>query len=244
MRKITLIMAYYDNPEMLKIQLSNIFEYNTEVKENLEVIIVDDCSPTHPIAEVLDNRLGTLSSVIVGVKISIYRTLIDIPWNQDFCRNLAVSKAANEWVFLTDIDHLIPCETLQKVMQAPDIYESMAYRFARITAPEMTPYKHHPNTWLMTKIMYEQSGGYDEALAGYYGTDGDFTKRLGGCAGLLMREEVIIRVPREYIADASTTRYERKNPADSERKSRIAKERNIFGGWRPLNLSFPWERLC
>jgi hypothetical protein len=29
----------------------------------------------------------------------------------------------------------------------------------------------------MTRAMYDRIGGYDEALAGNYGTDGDFARR-------------------------------------------------------------------
>jgi hypothetical protein len=35
----------------------------------------------------------------------------DIAWNQDACRNLAVSLARTEWVLLTDMDH-VPTEAL------------------------------------------------------------------------------------------------------------------------------------
>lgn len=240
MRQVTFISAYYENPKMLEVQLKNMSLYPVEVKDNLSVIFVDDGSPNLPAKPVFEKF--AYDTGITDIR--LYRTLVDVPWNQDFCRNLAVSQANTEWLFLTDIDHIVPGNTLQSIINAPDIYESIAYRFARVTAPDMAEYKPHPNTWFLAKAMYQISGGYDESLAGYYGTDGDFAKRLGRYAGISQRKEVITRIPREFIPDASTTRYERKNEHDPDRKSRIQKARNEVDNWKPLNLSFPWERVC
>ncbi len=244
MRKITLISAYYDNPNMLQKQIDNIKTYPEIVQRNLEIIIVDDCSPTHPASEVICAHTGDAAMFKATYNIRLYRTMVDVPWNQDFCRNLAVWQSKTPWVFLTDIDHLVPGATLENLVKSEDIKDNTAYRFSRVTAPEMEAYKHHPNTWFLTKEMYNQAGGYDEMLAGTYGTDGDFAKRLNRFAPIIMRPEIIIRVPREYIPDASTTRYERRNPADPARKKNISDHRNNTPNWRPLNLSFPWERIC
>ena len=84
--------------------------------------------------------------------------------------------------------------------------ERKVYRFSRVDAPDMTPYKPHPNSWVFTRGMFNRIGGYDERLSGFYGTDGEFGKRVErATAKVVLLDEVLIRYPREVIADASTT---------------------------------------
>ena len=236
MRKITFISAYYENPQMLQKQVENIYNYPQHVKDNLEVIFVDDCSQDHPAKEVL-NRLS------LGCDLKLYRALVDVRWNQDFCRNLAASKAKHPWLFLTDIDHLLPEETLSELMEAEYINETLTYRFGRLTYPEMTAYKHHPNTWFMHKSVWDKTGGYDERFRGFYGTDGDFASRVKRASEIVQIDDLkVLRVPREAVPDASTTRYGRKEEIDKT-ITQISKDRAKIKGWKPENLLTPWEEV-
>lgn len=237
MRKITLIMAYYENPGMLEKQQEIIGAYPKEILENLDWIIIDDCSPEHPASEVF-KKIPEINDM------RLYRTEVDVPWNQDFCRNLGASEANTGWLFLTDIDHLVPLETMRILMTEDSgfIKVSESYRFTRRDYPGNERYKIHPNSWFMTKELYEKIGGYDERFAGYYGTDGDFRDRLKKIAKIRTFDFVdIIRVGREHIPDASTTTYQRKKPEDGVaiRKIKAARCANA----KPHNLTFRWERL-
>ncbi len=49
---------------------------------------------------------------------------------------------------------------------------------SRVDAPNLTPYKPHPNTWLLTTDLFYRIGGYDERFSGFYGTDGEFRNRV------------------------------------------------------------------
>jgi len=164
---------------------------------------------------------------------------VDIRWNQDACRNLGVDKAHTEWVLLTDMDHLVTVGLLQRVMYST-CDPKIAYRFSRVSAPNMEPYKLHPNSWFLTRKLYKRVGGYDERFAGYYGTDGDFRDRLDAKAALVQLKEYLIRVPREVIADASTTVYERKTDWDGDNIKRLKMER---GKHPPIRQNFPYERV-
>jgi glycosyltransferase involved in cell wall biosynthesis len=218
---------------MLKIQLDNFKSYEWHVRDNLEIIIVDDGSTKYP-AKFINST---------GCSIRLFRTLVDIRWNQDFCRNLGVSQCKTGWVLLTDIDHLIPNDTLLKLMKEDYISNTLAYRFGRVTSPEMTPYKHHPNTWFMTKDLYYEIGGYDERMAGYYGTDGDFAARVKKISEIVLLDELkIIRVTRDEVPDASTTVYGRKEEMDKEIRN-ILKNRKEIKDFRPLTLQAPWEQV-
>ncbi len=230
--RITQIMAYYDNPTMLKRQLENIASYSQELKDKLELIVVDDCSPRWPATIEVD----------CGIPVQLFRTLVDIPWNQDFCRNLGAMKATTNWLLLTDIDHLVPETTIDGLFKKKDLKLNLVYKFDRVSAPDMQPYKPHPNSWFMTRDMYWNVGGYDERFAGYYGTDGDFRDRINVYTDIIQLPLPLIRVGREVIPDASTTTLERKKPEDGQAIQRIKGERgNIHVA--PVIMSFPWEEI-
>ncbi|HEX6765955.1 MAG TPA: glycosyltransferase family A protein [Polyangiaceae bacterium] len=226
-KEVTLILSYYENPRMLARQLETIASYDAETRHFLRLIVVDDGSPEHP-AAIED----------CAVDFSLYRCLVDVPWNSDFCRNLAVSQASTEWVMLTDIDHLVPAKTAHAIVHkvhAPDV----AHQFSRVSAPRLRPNEPHPNTYLLTRALFDAVGGYDERLSGFYGTDYDFRRRLRARASIELLKNEVIRVPREVIADASTTRYSRKTNPD--RFMRTIRRDHMKEA--PLRLTFPWEKV-
>jgi len=167
MKKITLILPYYENPGMLRHQLETILSYSDVVKSQLDVTIIDDGSPRNPAK--IDLK--------TGIKIRLFRTKVDVPWNQDFCRNLGVVHARTPWVLLTDMDHVVPQETFENLIRN-EFKTFVAYKFSRRNAPNLDAYKPHPNSWFMTRELYQSIGGYDERFAGWYGTDGDFRNRI------------------------------------------------------------------
>ena len=230
MTDITLIMPYYENPRMLEKHYEHLRQLPDEIKERLHLIIIDDCSPVAP----------ALWSGIDIASYQMFRVDVDINWNQDACRNIGVKHAPTEWVLLTDIDHMIPVETLQ-ALQTKKWQSHLVYSFRRVSAPEMTPFKWHPNTWFMTRSMYEKIGGYDERFAGNYGTDSEFQSRLLAVTGTYTQCNLaIIRVPREVVADASTVGLVRKNIRDKKRIAALRKER---GNQPPLRFQFPYHQV-
>jgi glycosyltransferase involved in cell wall biosynthesis len=223
-------MAYYENSSMLAKQYQLIRELPLDIRQHLEVVVVDDGSPENPAR--LDD---------IGCDLQVYRIEVDVRWNQDAARNIGATHAKHEWLLLTDMDHMVPTKTWEQIMKAR-LHETIAYQFARVSAPRMEPYKKHPNSYLMHRKIWNASGGYDERFAGYYGTDSDFKHRVIRYAEIVDLKEPIIRVPREVVPDASTTRYDRKAPEDKSIR-RIRTERNETPGWRPLNLTFPYHRV-
>jgi glycosyltransferase involved in cell wall biosynthesis len=236
---LSLIMAYYDNPTMLKKQFETIAGYPKPVRDCLEYIVVDDGSPRYPAKDVP----SPVRSVALGLHgFSLFRIKVDVRWNQDAARNIGVHESKGDWLLLTDMDHLVPLNTMDRVMTM-HLDPKLVYQFSRVSAPTMKWYKHHPNSWLMHRTMWDAIGGYDERFAGYYGTDGEFRERVWKHAYIEPLPFDLIRVPREVIADASTTTYARKTPTDKERIRSIATERNKEHGWKPRTLSFAYERV-
>ena len=242
-RKVTLCLPYYMNKGMLAKYLNCIEAMQIGVREGLAVIVVDDGSPD-----------GDATGREIGCPLSIYKIGVDIRWNQDAARNIAAHHAETPWLLLTDIDHLVPVETFAMILETK-LRKSTVYRFSRETLEqngETTRYKPHPNSWLMTKALYTAIGGYDERFAGYYGTDSDFRNRVNKAAyEVKILPEVIIRVPRTVLPDASTTTYQRKAPEDGPNIARINYERSIHIAhcaqrgmpWRPLNRRFPYKQI-
>lgn len=249
---MTLVLPYYRNAGMLKEHQAIWRQFPDDVRKKLHVIVVDDGSPKAPARDVFDPEtpLGSYR---------LYRNQKDVRWNWLFCRNLGMAEATTDWVFLTDIDHVVPLETWRALF-AESLDEQAVYRFSRVDAVHPWPWKLrnlkprikngvesvHPNTWLMTRTMFDAIGGYDERFSGYYGTDGEFRDRVHATAQrIIMRTDPIVRYPREIIPDASTTSYERKvKGLDDVNVRRVREERELIPNWRPLRLTFPWERQC
>lgn len=236
MRPLTLILPYFRNPGMLLEQQRVWRSYADDIKALLQIIVVDDCSPAKLSAHTVWEDTGVSSR--------LYRALEKKRWNWLFARNLGVDQAVTPWVFLTDIDHIVPEATLRAVMTEP-LIAACVYRFARVDAPSMTMTKPHPNTWLMTRDMYDAVGGYDERLSGYYGTDAEFRDRVQVRArAIVIRTDVLVRYSATVIADAETTTYGRKERQDHDGLAQARAARDEIGRWRPLRLTIPWERVA
>lgn len=246
MREFTLIMPYYVNPGMLANQVAHLAMLPPDITSALHLIIADDGSPERPASEY---KRGLVACLYDLASFQLFRVDVDIRWNWLTCRNIGAHHATTDWLLMTDIDHLLPEKTARRIIEGP-LDEKCAYRFNRVDAPDMTPsldrhgkHKPHPNTWLMTKQLFDRVGGYDERFSGYYGTDGMFARRVEAAArGVIILPEKMIRVPRDVVPDASTTRYGRKEQQDREGVARIRAQIEREGG-PTKRLSFPYHRV-
>lgn len=227
-KKISLVMAYYENPQMLEYQIDIWRSLPEEMKGLINLVMVDDGSRDHPAKLPSD----------IGFPVQLYRIKVDVRWNQDAARNIGVHHAPSDWVMLTDMDHVVPADTWEALQQG-NYNGYAAYTFRRLRAPAMEEYKPHPNSWFMAKAHFCKVW-YDERFAGFYGTDGDFKDRLRLAGPIIALKGQLITFPREVIPDASTTRYVRKEHYDFETVKRIRRER---GTAPPKRMSFPYERV-
>lgn len=252
MNRISLVMPYYRNASMLAHHYEYMAALPLVVKDQLEVLIVDDGSPKHPASEV--PRPQGLP------ELRIYRVTKDIPWNQHGARNLGAWEAKYKWLFMTDIDH-VPHELLWLAMIKAPLHPSLVYTFDRrepdgeLTRKSSGEPKPHVNTFLVTREAYWAVGGYDEDYCGMYGTDGLFRSRLYAKYSKTHVPNVhVTRYGREHIEDASThegwkaedgTKYERrpegsvKGPTKRRRDIKAREGR----GSVIVTINFPWERV-
>jgi len=248
MSTLSLCLPFYKNPIMLAAQYAVWASYSDTMKDQIEIVLVDDGSPADVAALTVPRPDGLPT-------LRIYRVLVDIPWHQHGARNLAATEALGPWLFLTDMDHVLPVESLRQVLAIVETGTDAVYTFQRLDAPDLRPtqnergnLKPHCNTFLMTKARFWKVGGYDEDCVGY-GTDGYFRHRLYRKGPAIHLAHVpVIRYPREVIADASGSQpgmdpkaFRNAGRRKAETAQRLA--RKHAKGLGPTVLAFPWERV-
>lgn len=251
MRHLTMVLPHFRNLGMLAEQQRVWTSYPDRLRAQLHVVIVDDCSPKghriSPHKAVTVHGLGSLR---------IYRLTEKKRWNWLACRNLGAKVAQDGFLLLTDMDHVLPLETLERLLTG-ELNEKAAYRFKRVDAPcpwpyelsECPEYKMHNDSWLLTRKMFfdPRIDGYDERLSGCYGTSGEFKDRVMAAVDAhVILGDVLIRYPREIIPDASThpSTYTRKNDPKNDEDLRDRKERRArIKNWRPLHGLVGFEEV-
>ncbi len=261
--KLALVMPYYRNPRMLIRQLIVWrYEWSSEMKRDIEIVIVDDASPDETAAEAIklpwDGDRTDLPSL------SLYRVTHDRPWHQHGARNLGASVAIAPWLLMTDIDHVVPPSTLSEVLSLLPLQRREVITFGRVDAPATLTWKAddwsefartvradgslkpHVNSFVVERNHFWKVGGYDEAYCGVYGTDIEFRRRLFDRRTNVrhLDHAPLIRVAREVIADASTRDFARKDKTDVPGKRRILAMKTARGERKVIKtLQFTWERV-
>ena len=245
----SIIVPYYNNPDMLEHQVSVWERYSGDLTYNMEFIVVDDCSskPALPIFKKLKHRK------------KLFRFTERVPWNQHQARNLGAFNAeprkdiTNPWLFLTDIDIVLTAEAAY-TMLSKKLDPAFHYRVDRVFAPEFVEHKIHPNTFLCTKKAFTFINGYDVDLTpaggGGYGGDGEFARQLTGvCPTSFLHDVLTIgfgrrnrNIPPTEIKDADTMDLDRDEWSKKYREA-FNKKRGR-GDMRSVNpIRTPWERL-
>lgn len=228
-KPVTFVYPYYENPNFLAKQLAVWSRYNETLRGFVNVIVVDDGSPRSPAEDVLRGMPHPFP-------IRLFRIDVDVRWNWLAARNIGMKHASTEWRVMTDMDHVIQAGVAMNLVSG--VHDSCTvYRFSRAehTGKIIHP---HPNSMFMTGDTFWKIGGYDEALSGHYGTDGDWRRRCADKARIRLLRDMLIRY--EYVGDSSTTDYRRKQPEDAGKKAIIARRGR---GWKPKTLSFPYHEV-
>lgn len=222
-KRVTLVLPYYQNAVFLEAQAAVWRKYPDEVS----IVVVDDGSPTP----------ATLPIDLSG-RVRLFRIEQDVPWNWLAARNIGAHHADDGWLLLTDMDHVVPVETMRGVMYGQHD-PTVVYGFSRreYTGVKIPP---HSASFLMTRQMFWSIGGYDETLSGHYGTDGVYRKEIRKHASMQILSDVIVRY--EHVGDSSTTAYQRKLPADAIAVRRLVAARSA--DWTPRVLSFPYHEVA
>jgi hypothetical protein len=232
---VEMVFLYYDNPQMLRMQINSWNSYAGYLKQPPTVILVDDGSPRTSAAEIVRETR-------CEIPIKVFRIKEDIPWNFTGARNLGCHQAKN-WIYMSDIDTILTRQDARRLFEENLPDKACYYRPKRVWYYNRPIRRHLGNVNLLYhKDCYRQTGGYDEDYAGNYGRgDTDFMLRLGRVARLVEREDVLVRVvlPR-FVPDACTTNRER----DKARNIELYERKEAAGFVNPTNtLRFSWRRV-
>lgn len=233
-KRVTLVYPYYECGQFFQHQMRHwmTLSQRHELFGQFSVVVVDDGSPTVPATAAVESIRASRDSFYLP---RLFRIDVDVPWNWLAARNIGAHHAVDGWLLLTDMDHVVPAETLRSVVYGQHD-PNVVYAFSR---REHTGETIHPHSasFLMTKAMFWKIGGYDETLSGVYGTDGLYRKRLAAKAPIHVLTDVLVR--HEYVDDSSTTQFERKTDRMAAEKHR----KMAHVGPVPKTLSFPYREV-
>lgn len=228
-KDVTLIYPYYDNPNFLRFQIDRWRTWPVEFRRCVRLIVVDDCSPGTPAAQVMHPPFPF-------PLVRLFRIQKDVRWNWLAARNVGAHHANESWLLTSDMDHLVPETTIRNLLCGRHS-KLRIYRFSR-REHDGRKIHPHPNSWFYTREMYWRVGGYDETASGFYGSDGYYRRRCAATAEIRIMSCELER--HEHIGDSSTTRYLRKQPEDAKLKQIM---RALPPGSKPKVLSFPYEEI-
>jgi hypothetical protein len=221
---VTIVMPFYENQNFLGTQVDHWRGLASDLKPWLSAIVVDDGSPA---PAVLPSALP--------FHVRLFRIEVDVRWNWLAARNIGAFNAKDGWLLMTDMDHVVPAETLRALVFGQHD-PSVAYAFGR---REHTGEPVHPHSasFFLTRELFWRVGGYDERLSGYYGTDGIYRRRLMEKATVQVLRDELVR--HENVGDSSTVRYGRKESQDATAK----RLHERFLRTKPKTLSFPYHEV-
>jgi predicted glycosyltransferase involved in capsule biosynthesis len=184
--KLSIIIAVLDSHEVFERQVLHFGKM--ELPEDVEVIFVDDGS--FP-ALTLPKRFPN---------IKLLYTNDTRPWSQPCARNFGAEFAKGEFLFMTDIDHILS-KTAILFSRAANVdkivysrYWAILDEYGEINQDAETLFEYgldkklykerklhagsHANTFTIRKTVFEMLNGYDESFCGKYGGDDtDFSGR-------------------------------------------------------------------
>lgn len=183
--RISIIIPVLDSHKIVERQIKYFNRILPYYYNSFELIIVDDGSepPIH-----YDSS--------VQYQLHLFRTFDKRPWSQPCARNAGAKKARGEYLFMTDIDHIISREAIESAlnfngdkMVFPREWAILDHNNRICRDPQkLSSYGlingknagSHANTFLMKKSIFEMLGGYKESFCGKYGGDDtDFARRYG-----------------------------------------------------------------
>jgi len=174
--KLSIVIAVLDSHGAMKRQMQ--FFAAMPLPEDVELVIVDDGS---------DPPLGAWCASLPS-NVRVLRHDLDAQWTQPAARNYGVSEARGERLIVTDLDHIIPLDTILAVRDDPwdatmfrreiavldecgrlvqdrDTVLAYGYQSSRYSNTGFTV-APHVNSFGMDRQLWLRLGGMDERQVG------------------------------------------------------------------------------
>ncbi len=155
--QITVVMTYFNNPEMMKIHLATWHTYPSKLRAMIQFIVVDDHSEV-PLE--IDEAV---------LNLTILRVDDDITWNLPGARNLGADYCKTDWFMITDTDMLLTAEMARRMLDLPRDDPNVIYNMKHQDACMLQHVGHSANMMYLTKELFWKCWGYDEDFSGSYG---------------------------------------------------------------------------
>ncbi len=143
---LTIVYSYYNSSKALEIQIDNWSQYPIELMKKLHFILIDDCS---------DSKADL--KINFPINLTLLRVTDNIPWNQPGAKNLGFKFAKTDWIFTSDIDHVLQPEMCGKLIELKKEKKTVYY-FSRLTDKGENR-DSHPNSFLIHKDIFRELGG-------------------------------------------------------------------------------------
>ncbi len=228
MKRLSLITHHYNSHDKAQHLLDHLASISKDVTDQIEIIIVDDCSE---LRQPLNSH---------GLDLKHLRVLDDIPWNQAGARNLGAVTANGEWLLYFDMDQLISEYGLSYVVNhAGSLDRRLMYFFLVENFVDSNINEQlavHPNTFLVNAVQFRIDGMYDEDFAGHYGYEDIYLPYLWEKNGGM--RAMIGEIPFFRDQDFKTTSLSR----DLEHNKQVSRMKFAKGLKRPKSfVRFEWE---
>ena len=160
-------LLYYNEPATLLTHVTNWASWPSEVRQQIEFIVVDDSSDARTAAS---RVLARSSAKAAGMIVRVLHVLPPkLAWNIGGSRNLLMHLAKCCHVLMCDLDYALPPALASLVVEATvhaaTVSTQVAIRFHRSRPSDVL----HPGIAVLHRALYWQVGGCDEDFVGHYG---------------------------------------------------------------------------
>lgn len=159
--QLSYITHFYLNQKNTDTIISLLHHYEAYAPDLLDLVyfvIVDDASPIQ--FSIPDFKLN-----FIWLRINK-----DILWNQGGARNLGVTYAKSDKIFMTDLDRILPEHTMRYLVNAKNPGGAF-YKLRQLDEKTGKIRKGHANTFYMSRGRFMRFYGYDEEYSGGYGAE-------------------------------------------------------------------------
>jgi len=186
--KLSIVIAVMDSHEIVRRQILH-YE-KMDIPDNVEILFIDDGSDP-PITS--DTKLKNFY---------IHATNDFRPWTVELARNFGIRKAKGEYILITDMDYIIPRETILSALELKEDKSSIRREFGVLDEEgnftqdldvlrkwglteeriqrKGTLIPPHPNNFVMRKSIFDYIGYFDESRVDRpypIGADAEFKRR-------------------------------------------------------------------
>jgi hypothetical protein len=247
---LTLITAFCNDLHRFDHQFDIWRSYSDHIKNNLYILIVDDCSG-HPVHHLVDERAAQ-----IDFNLGVYRITDDLKWNIPGSWNLGFTQAVTNWAVNLPSDMAFLPEDMERLMTLRPM-EGHLYKFLRerVTGEDWIKRdwnKTNPQSevFLMEKEVHRELGGYDEDFTGEYSGgyaafDYHFVSKVARrCYPFGAVKEVITTEFMEDVfgSEEKTRSWRHDEDIKINRRLMRAKEAGEVSEEVPM-LRFKWEKM-